>query len=73
VSRAERRAAAAEQAEQQGYDHQVAQLADATVPRARYIIEQQKATLPDTPFSRGVLRATAEYLREASTEPEAGQ
>jgi hypothetical protein len=64
-------------AEAVGYREQLAQLriGDTTLPRARFILEQQQAILPDTPRGRGVLRATAEYVCavEAGTEsgPEA--
>ena len=65
--KARRTRAAAE--EEQGYRYQAAQFAGATAPRARYIIEQQRATLRDTPFGRGARRATLRYLaREPGTE-----
>jgi hypothetical protein len=54
-----------------GYREQLAELQrdDTTSPRARYILEQHQAILPDTPFNRGRLAATADYIR--SQEPEA--
>jgi hypothetical protein len=48
---------------ERGYLYQLAQLRDTTLPRARYILAQQQAILPDTPFNRGCIRATADYIR----------
>ena len=62
---------------ERGYREQLAELQhdDTTSPRARYIQEQHDATLRDTPFNRGRLAATADYIRaqeaEAEAEPEA--
>ena len=71
--RGRRREAAGAEAER-GYLEQLAQLRsdDTTLPRARYILELHQAILPDTPYNRGVLRATAEHLRalEPPAEPE---
>jgi hypothetical protein len=50
--------------EERGYLYQQAELGDATLPRARYILDQHQAILPDTPFNRGCLRAVTEYIRE---------
>jgi hypothetical protein len=64
-------------AAERGYREQIAELrsGDTTSPRARYILEQHQAILPDTPFNRGRLAATADYIRaqepEAEAEPEA--
>jgi hypothetical protein len=59
---------------ERGYLQQLAQLDidDTTVPRARYILELHQATLKDTPFNRGILRATADYIRarEPGAQPE---
>ena len=51
--------------ESDGYREQSADLQrdDTTSPRARYILEQHQAILRDTPFNRGVLAATADYIR----------
>lgn len=63
---------------ERGYREQLAELRrdDTTSPRARYILEQHQATLRDTPFNRGRLAATADYIRAqepgAEAEPEAG-
>jgi hypothetical protein len=61
-------------AEAAGYREQLSQLriGDTTLPRARFILEQQQAILPDTPHGRGVLRATAEYVcaLETGTQPQ---
>lgn len=60
-----------------GYREQMAELraGNTTSPRARYILEQHQAILRDTPFNRGHLAATADYIRaqepEADPEPEA--
>jgi len=68
---------------ERGYREQLAELEhdDTTSPRARYIHEQHQATLRDTPFNRGRLAATADYIRArepgaeaaAEHEIEAGQ
>ena len=68
------------EAETVGYRQQLAQLRldDTTLPRATYIQAEQQAILQDTPFNRGSIRATAEYVcaleagAEAEAEPEAG-
>ncbi len=54
---------------ERGYRQQQAELRDdgTTLPRARYILAQQEAVLPDTPYNRGVIRATAEYIRVLET------
>ena len=57
-----------------GYREQLAELQgdDTTAPRARYILKQHQAILPDTPFNRGRLAATAEYVRAQEADREAG-
>jgi hypothetical protein len=52
----------AEPEAERGYLEQLAALDDVTAPRARYILEEQQAILADTPFNRGRIRATAEYI-----------
>ena len=49
--------------DERGYRDQLAGLDGVTLPRARYLLAQQQATLRDTPYDRGVIRATAEYVR----------
>lgn len=58
---------------ERGYREQTASLKldGATSPRARYILEQHRAILPDTPASRGRLAATADYIRAQEPEAEA--
>jgi hypothetical protein len=58
---------------ERGYREQLAELQrdDTTSPRARYILEQQQAILRDTPFNRGRLAATADYIRAQEPEAEA--
>jgi len=58
---------------ERGYREQMAQLCldGATVPRARYILELDTAIMKDTPFSRGVLAATADYIHANEPEKEA--
>jgi hypothetical protein len=56
---------------ERGYLQQLTQLHDTTLPRARYILDQQRAILRDTPFNRGCIRATAEYIRAFEAEAEA--
>jgi hypothetical protein len=58
---------------ERGYREQLAELQrdGTTSPRARYILEFHRAILPDTPFSRGRLAATADYIRAQEPEAEA--
>lgn len=58
---------------ERGYREQLAELQrdDTTLPRARYVLEQQQTILRDTPFNRGLLSATAGYIRAQEPEPEA--
>ena len=55
---------------ERGYREQMAELErdDTTGPRARFILDQQRAISPDTPWHGGRIEATADYLR--SKEPE---
>jgi hypothetical protein len=67
------------EAEAASHRQQLAQLRldDTTLPRARFILDQQQAILRDTPYNQGCIRATAEYVcaleagAEAEPEPEA--
>jgi hypothetical protein len=43
---------------------------DPEADRARFILEEQQAILRDTPFNRGCIAATAEYIRALEPEPE---
>ena len=60
--------------DERGYRDQLAELQrdDTTSSRARFILDQQQATLPDTPYNQGCIRATAGYIRalEASNAPD---
>lgn len=58
---------------ERGYREQLAELErdDTTSPRARFILEQHRAILRDTPFNRGRLAATADYIRAQEPEAEA--
>jgi hypothetical protein len=71
--RGRRSAAPADHDAELGYLCQMAELRDTTLPRARYILEQDRATLPDTLFNRGVIRATADYIRELEAGAAAGE
>ena len=57
---------------ERGYREQLAELQrdETTSPRARYILEQLRAILPDTPCNCGRLAATADYIRAQEPEPE---
>jgi hypothetical protein len=59
---------------ERGYREQMAELQrdGTTSPRARYVFGQHRAILPDTPFNRGRLAATAGYIRAQEPEAEAG-
>ena len=61
---------APERENERGYQEQLARLRDdgTTLPRARFILAQQEAVGPDTPYNRGCIRATAEYARTPRTE-----
>ena len=48
---------------ERGYRDHLAELEDVTLPRARFILAHLQATLRDTPYNRGCIRATAEYVR----------
>jgi hypothetical protein len=58
---------------ERGYREQLAELQrdGTTSPRARYILGQHRAVLPDTPFNRGRPAATAGYIRVQEPEAEA--
>lgn len=58
---------------ERGYREQLAELQrdGTTSPRARYVLEQQQAILRDTPFNRGRMAATADYIRAQEPEAEA--
>jgi hypothetical protein len=60
--------------EERGYRDQLDRLRvdDVTLPRARFILGQQRAVLDGTPYDRGVLRATAEHVR-ALEAPHCGE
>jgi hypothetical protein len=58
--------------DERGYRDQLSRLHDTTLPRALFILDWQRATLPDTPYSRGCIRATAGYVR-ALQAPHGGE
>jgi hypothetical protein len=67
-----RSAGGSDSEEENGYHDQMSRLHGATLPRARFILDQQQATLPGTPYNQGCIRATAGYIRalEASHHEE---
>ncbi len=48
---------------ERGYRDQMSGLCGTTLPRARFILDQQQATLPGTPYDQGCIRATTGYIR----------
>ena len=51
-----------EDEDERGYRDQMSRLDGTTLPRARFILDQQQATLPGTPYDQGCVRATAGYI-----------